>query len=209
MKKEELQNILNKEYANIGTIQINKMHEDIIEVSDVKYIASVMEAIEPLENPTPIIVATSWGLSGKYKIIDGYHRIKHKLINKSKKVDVIVLDSYAIARKNDTLFDFMSGLVGKTIKFINDENFILEGKYYQIECNEGCGGCSSGWSEIQVKEKFIGKEIIIETVESVEEDNEYENDKYDLKINGEIVAKVDTGWGNGYYGGDFKINLLS
>lgn len=202
--KKELEKKLNIEYKNMGTITINELHKEVIDISKIKYVSSIMDEIEPLENNEPIVIGLEW--SGTYKIIDGYHRIKNKLIKNEKNIDAFILDKYSIKRKTDTLFSFLEKLVGKNIKFINSNLFVVDKIYYQIEENEGCGGCSSGWSSIEVLPEFINKTIKIKKVESIGEDD---SDEYDLFINGEKIAKVDTGYGNGYYGGDFEINLIN
>ena len=164
-----------------------------------------MNVISPLDNPKPIIVYKNY--YDKYTIVDGYHRTKDKILKGEQNIGVIVLDEYNLSRKNDTLFSFLEELKGETIKFINDELLLVNDKYYEIESNEGCGGCSNGWSSINVLSEFIGKEIKIKTIDNISENDD--SDEYKLNINGKIIADVDTGWGNGYYGGDFKINLIN
>ena len=83
---------------------------------------------------------------------------------------------------------------------------LVDNKKYLIVENEGCGGCGNGWSSIKVVNDYINKPIKIKTVESNEEND---SDEYKLIINGDHVADVDTGWGNGYYGGDFEIELIA
>lgn len=212
MNKEKLQKLekeLNIEYEKVGNIEIRKAHEDTILLSEIEYVNEIMEVISPLEIDKPVIVSETY--HDTYKIIDGYHRIKNKILNKELNVDVIILDEYNIERKNDTLFSFLETLTGKTIKFLRDNLLLVDNKHYQIEENEGCGGCSSGWSIISVLPEFINKEIEIKTIKQVFEKETYseESDEYDLFINDKKIADVDTGWGNGYYGGDFEIKLIN
>lgn len=197
----ELSKKLNKEYKNIGKISVTESHEEDISVSNIEYVKSIMDIIKPLKIEEPIIVSKYWR-SDDYIVIDGYHRLKSKIQDGIKKIKVIVLDKYTIHRKSDTLFNFFENLVGKTVKFIGNEIFMVDGKYYEIKGNEGCGGCSNGWSSIEVLSDFINKNIEIKTVKSVGKDD---SDLYDLYINDKLVANVDTGYGNGYYGGDFEI----
>ncbi len=204
MDIQKLEEELNKEYEKIGSISIKKAYEDVIPLSSIEYVNDIMALVSPLENTKPIIVSKHY--NNRYKIIDGYHRIKNKILNKEINVDVIVLDEYSIKRKNDTLFSFLETLKGRTIKFLSDCLLLVDSKYYQIEENEGCGGCSNGWSSIKILPDFINKEIKIETIKSIGDNY---SDEYKLSINDKIVADVDTGWGNGYYGGDFKINLIN
>ena len=200
--KQELEQKLNEEYKNIGNISIEGLSKDVIDISKIEYIHSIMEKIPPLDVDDEIVVTENY--NGNYKIIDGYHRMKSKLIKGEKNINVYILKNYCITRKNDTFFSFMESLTGKNIKFVEDNLIVIGNKYYQIKENEGCGGCDNGWSSIRVLPKFIGKEIKIKII-SIGNSN---SDEYDLIINGEKIAEVDTGWGNGYYGGDFKINLI-
>jgi hypothetical protein len=199
--KETLETKLNKEYKNIGTVTINEMHEDIIPVSEIAYVGSIMKMIEPLDIDEPLVVGKTW--RDEYTLIDGYHRLKNKIRNGEKEIKVIVLDKYKINRTQDTLFRFIQGLIGQKIRFIDSEIMVVDGKYYEIKSNAGCGGCGNGWSSLDVNKKFINKEITVKTV-ATKDQNE---DVYDLYVNGVMVARVDTGYGNGYYGGDFEVCL--
>lgn len=203
--KEKLQEKLNKEYKDFGTITINDCHEEEVLISKIDYVKPIMNSISPLDNEEPIIIAKKGYYDDGYKIIDGYHRLKSKISKGDTSIKTIVLNSYYINRKEDTLFSFLEKLVGKNIKFIDSNSLVVDSEYYQIIENEGCGGCSSGWSSITVLPEYINKKIEIEKVESVGED---EQDEYELFINGKKVAYVDTGYGNGYYGGDFEIHLI-
>lgn len=211
MKKEILEKKLNKEYEHIGVISIKEMYEDNIDISEIKYVEEIMDKINPLDIDKPIVLAKDE--YSDYQIIDGYHRLKNKLLKREKLVKSIILDKYKITRKNgsggDRFFDFLERLVGQKIKFIDNNILLVEvdNNYYYIKGNEGCGGCSNGWSHILISPEFIGKEITIKSLRGVSEDRE--SDLYDLFINDEKVAEVDTGWGNGYYGGDFEIILIS
>lgn len=204
---KELEDKLNKEYQHIGKIIIKEMHNDNILISDIDYIPSVMVKIKPLDIDEPIIVAKKYHYSEKYDLIDGYHRLKSKIL-KGNSVDVIILDDYDLKRKYDTLFSFLEQFVGKSIKFLDDTLVLVDDRYYQIESNEGCGGCSNGWSSLDILPEFLNKKITIKSIESKDSGKEYD-DIYELVINGKVIAKVDTGYGNGYYGGDFVINHIS
>jgi len=201
---KELEDKLNIEYKDFGIIDIKEMHEEIIFANDIEYIDSIIAKIEPLESDEPIIVSKSW--KKEYKLIDGYHRLKNKIL-KNEPVKAIILDNYSISRKNDSLIEFLKTLVGKTIQFTSSTELLVDDKLVLIEENEGCGGCGNGWSSINVLENFIGKNIKVKNVE--DKSKEKESDEYELYINDELVAEVNTGWGNGYYGGDFTINLLN
>lgn len=202
---KEIEEMLNDEYQDIGTISIEKMHEDTIYLSDIEFVGSIIEKIEPLASEEPIVLGKKYYWHGEYIVIDGYHRLKDKLNKREKTIKAIILDDYTITRKNDTLFEFISGLKGKIIKFIDSELLVANGKLYAIVPNEGCGGCGNGWSSFKLNPEKANKEMKVNKVE--QKDGEYEDD-YDLYINNQLIAKVDTGWGNGYYGGDFQINLV-
>lgn len=200
----EIEKKLNIEYKNIGTISIQELHESVIDISKIEYVNSIMDKILPLESDEPVILGKKY--NDNYVIIDGYHRIKDKLLKKDTNINAYILDKYSIKRETDTLFGFLEKLVGKNIKFIDSNLFIVDNIHYQIKENEGCGGCSSGWSSIEVLPEFIDKTINIKKIESI---GKYDSDEYDLVINGKKIAKVDTGYGNGYYGGDFEIKLIN
>jgi hypothetical protein len=199
-KTQEIEDKLNKEYQKIGTIKIEGVTESILKLSEIEYVSSIMENIEPNDSSEPIIVSREYF---KFKLIDGYHRYKFCQINNTN-INAIIVEEFEIQRKADTLLQFMQDMVGETIFFLDDDIFEIDGKKYFIQRNEGCGGCDSGWSDIQVLPEMFNKKIKIKNVESKNEDE----DLYDLYINRELIAKVNTGYGNGCYGGDFEIQTL-
>jgi len=206
MKKEELEAKLNKEYKDIGVITITDFTTQDINVSELEYIQSIMEKIDGLDVDEPIVVEKhSW--KDTYIIIDGYHRVKGKLQKRENTITAFVLSRFSIKRKADSLFSFLQTLSGKTIMFLDSNLFVVDGKHYHIIDNEGCGGCSNGWSSITVFDAFIGKKLTIKSIEMKSTKGD-ESDEYQLILNGKHVADVDTGWGNGYYGGDFKVHLI-
>ena len=200
---EEIQNKLNEEYKSNGVISIRKMHEENIPISNISYIKDLMNKVSPLDIKDPIVVAKSYG-KNNYKLIDGYHRLKDRIIKNELNIKCIVLDDYGINYTNDTLYDFLETLIGKTITFISDYEIKVDDKLYIIEPNEGCGGCSNGWSSIEMLSKYQNEAIQIKIIES----KKINEDVYDLFINNQKIAKIDTGYGNGYYGGDFIIKLI-
>lgn len=204
--KEEIESKLNKEYEGLGIITVSSFHEEILNISDIDYLQSIVVKIEPLNSNEPIIVAKSW--RKEYKLIDGYHRLKNKILSGGD-IKAIVLDDYKLNRTNDNLFQFLEKTVGKTIKFIDSNTLLVGNKLYVIEENEGCGGCSSGWSSIEVLPEFLNKEIKVKTIESKDSGEKYEDDVYLLYINGTKVGRVDTGYGSGYYGGDFEVKHIN
>ena len=200
---DKIEKKLNKEYKYFGSIEISELHLDIVDVDRINYVGVIMDSVEPITVDEPIILAED---CEAYFVIDGYHRLKNKILNREKTIKCIILDEYIIKRKNDRLLHFIESLIGKTIMFISDTVFVMEGAYYVIEENEGCRGCSNGWSKIEVLPQFIYKKIKIKSVMAVEETEG--DDIYDLIINDNVVAKVNTGWGNGYYGGDFNVGVV-
>lgn len=202
--KEQLQKELNEEYKDLGEITIEKMSKKVVDPTDIEYVDSIMEKVEPLESDEPIVVGDAGWRSYKHiKLIDGYHRLKHALTSDDD-IEVFYLDRYELNRNDDTLLSFMKEQVGKQIKFYGNYTFELNDKLYKIKKNEGCGGCGNGWSDLEVEDDLIGKTAKIQSVHS-EDGDDYYGDEYDLYINDKLFAKVDTGWGNGYYGGDFDI----
>lgn len=204
MKREELEKKLNTEYKNVGVISIKDIKETTLKLSEIRVVGSILDNVEPLDSSEPIVVAKEYRFENTYHLIDGYHRLKHCQLNNKKEVDVVILEHYSITRYDDTLLDFMKKTVGKKIYFYDSYTFKLDDRIYYIKANEGCGGCSNGWSSIEVLPEFIGKNIMIKDVKT--KVGEYE-DLYDLYINDKLFAKVDTGWGNGYYGGDFEVTI--
>lgn len=195
---EKLEKKLNEEYKAIGTITIKEASEAAVNTKEVQFIDSIMRIVQPLNSDEPIIVDSA------YYLIDGYHRLKRHLEDGNETVKVIMLRDYSLKRFGDNLLDFFKGIIGKTICALDDYIISVDGKLFCIEINEGCGGCGNGWSDLEILRNFIGKEVKIKKVHAID-DSDYD-DKYDLYINGKLFAKVDTGWGNGYYGGDFKIS---
>lgn len=203
-KIKKLEEKLNKEYEGLGTISIRSIAENNIPIKSIDYVESIMRVVKPIKNDEPIIVAEKWGWEKRYKLIDGYHRLKSKILNQEN-INVIILENYNLDRCNDNLYLFIESLIGKTLKFIDCNTIEIDNKFFFIKENEGCGGCGNGWSSISVKSELIGKKIKIKSVSRIED--KHDEDLYELYINGKIVAKVNTGWGNGYYGGDFEIEL--
>lgn len=188
---------LNEEYG--GSIVIGDIGQKSIRPSDVRYIDSIMDKVEPLFVDKPIVVSYDKRES-KYDLIDGYHRLKGKLNDES--IDVVVISKYKIEREAGELIDVLEQLIGKSITFITSKAFKVNKKLFHIETNEGCGGCGYGWSRIDVYSKHIGKQIKIKEVSELETDDP---DLYILLVNGQMVAKLDYAYGNGYYGGGYKV----
>ncbi len=197
----ELEDYLNKEYSPNAVIKISSMRIGKVPISEIYFIKEIMDSVEPLHIEERIVVGKRKLF--KAELIDGYHRLKSKIYKGDDYIEAYVLTDYDISRTEDTLYQFIEKCKGRYIKFTNNQNIIVDGDRYFIEPNSGCGGCSNGWSELSVVDSFLNKKILVSEVSS----NKHEEceDCYDLIINNKIVAVVDTGYGNGYYGGDFEI----
>lgn len=119
-------------------------------------------------------------------------------------------------------FDF---LIGKSIikveeGYIKDEygnyadGYILtckDGTIIEVLTNEGCGGCSNGWSSFEDLKKLEENNNVITNVETRYIDDGYEDDEFIMFVyyeDGSInKIKGDDGYGNGYYGGGFYISI--
>lgn len=200
---KKLEEELNKEYKDVGIISIETVHREVIDIRTIEYIRHIMNGIKPLDIDKPIIVSKHY--CGNFILIDGYHRLKHKIVDGVQEIDAIVLDEYSLKRTAGYLLEFFKGLVGKTVTFKNDYDFFVDEKQYSIAPNRGCGGCENGWAYINVSYELLNKSISVTSVEARNKDG----DKYDMFVNGSFIAAIDTGWGNGYYGGDFEIDLIN
>ncbi len=179
------------------------MHEDSIDINDIEYVKEIMDAVEPLAIDKKIVVAKneySFKTGRHFKLIDGYHRLKSKL-ELGGNIEVYVIDEYTIDHVQDNFYSFIESCVGKKIKFLSNNSIEVGNDIYTIKPNEGCGGCSNGWSEIEVYKGSINNDIILSSVDK----KDIDTDIYTLILNNESVATVDNGYGNGYYGGDFTI----
>lgn len=203
--KEEIQKKLNKEYELIGTIEIQNISSASLKIESIVYLKKLISKIKPLNSEQPIIVYKHFKYEDKYILLDGYHRLKSALLKNKQNINVYIIDGFKIKRRPDSLYSFMESLVGKTIRFIDSNTLAIDNRYYSIDENEGCGGCNNGWSSIEVLPEFIEKDIKVKTI--CDKTDDKNSDKYELFINNNKVADVDTGWGNGYYGGDFEITI--
>lgn len=127
--------------------------------------------------------------------------------------------------KNGKDFDF---LIGKSIIKVDKtklddgygdlvDGYILtckDGTIIEIANNEGCGGCSNGWSNFDDLKKLeennnVITNIIVEYEES--DDWFYASDNFTMFVyyedNTINQLNGDDGYGNGYYGGGFYITI--
>ena len=121
-------------------------------------------------------------------------------------------------------FDF---LIGKSIIKVEEktletdygykfssEGYVLtcnDGTIIEVATNEGCGGCSNGWSSFDDLKKLEDNNNVITNIK-VEYSNEvWEDDEFKMFIyyeDGTInELNGDDGYGNGYYGGGFYVTI--
>lgn len=110
-------------------------------------------------------------------------------------------------------------LVGHRIVAMTEEVIKLDnGVTLNIQLNEGCGGCSSGWSELDVvnfNKKYSEAAVMNVVYESYYTDKEknknYGQDEFKIFIylvNKEVIEiDGDEGVGNGEYGSGFWISV--
>ena len=83
-----------------------------------------------------------------------------------------------------------------------------DGTIIEIATNEGCGGCSNGWSSFEELIKLQENNNVITNV-LCKYDDIYD-DEFQLFIyyeNDMMTIKGDDGYGNGYYGGGFYVTI--
>lgn len=113
---------------------------------------------------------------------------------------------------NGNDFDF---LIGKKIIEVREGDYSEyelvcdDGTIIEFDTNEGCGGCSNGWSSIDDLKILENSNNAITNVEC--QYNENDEDLFTLFIyyeNGTInKLKGNEGYGNGYYGGGFYVTI--
>lgn len=120
-------------------------------------------------------------------------------------------------------FDF---LIGKSIikveeKQVKDEygysadGYVLtckDGTIIEIAKNEGCGGCSNGWSSFKDLKKLEENNNIITNIEVKYTEDGWEDDEFTMFVyyedNTINQLKGDDGYGDdGYYGGGFYVTI--
>lgn len=137
--------------------------------------------------------------------------------------------------RNGDKFDF---LIGKSIEKVNYrtgkwELICKDNTKIIVEENEGCGGCSNGWSSIDLKCLENNHNVITNVITEYEfdiaqrhKDNikdfdlwDYdEDDRFKIFVyyedslwnrNSREVIQGEDGYGNGYYGGGFYITITN
>lgn len=110
---------------------------------------------------------------------------------------------------SEDLADLLKELIGVKITSISKDLIVLEdGTLIEIEINEGCGGCDSGWSELTLS-KSANLDAAIMNVEYTQDFKS--SDKFKIFIylanNETIELDGDDGVGNGYYGSGFWVTV--
>ena len=113
-------------------------------------------------------------------------------------------------------------LIGKKIVKVTGGNGTYNGSVYNLHCsdgtiisveeNEGCGGCGNGWSDISEIKKLEEVENVITNVKYETLDDDWEDKAklfvfYDRPEFNQTI-EADEGWGNGYYGGGFYVDIV-
>ena len=114
-------------------------------------------------------------------------------------------------RADGSDFDF---LIGQTIVKTREtedgyELSTANGQIVRVVENEGCGGCSDGWSEFSDILLLENADNAIMNVVCESGDNSYD-DSFKLFIyyhDKTLEITGDDGYGNGYYGGGFWVTI--
>lgn len=217
MEMKVLEQQLNTEYADIGVITINSLETIQVDISDIHYIKSVLDIVEPLDDDTPIVIAKLTGFFyrdcyEKYILVDGYHRLRHHIDSGAKTLTCIKIDYDLESHSRfDSFYKFIESCKGKTIHFLHgsrtssDYIVSVNNFLYKIIPNEGGCSCGAGDAVLNIYHDFIGVDIDVVDVSKKNADSYFPDDEYELFINGVKVADVDTAFGEGNYGGDFEI----
>lgn len=118
--------------------------------------------------------------------------------------------------------DFDALIGKKIVNVTGSRKEKYDGSKYSLYCSDGtvilvrenigCGGCVNGWSDISEIKKLENVDNVITNVEYEKTDDHwgdgaklfvfYERPEFNQTIN------ADEGWGNGYYGGGFHVEIL-
>lgn len=105
--------------------------------------------------------------------------------------------------------DFLIGHKIVSVTGFEDEIITLDnGKVYKITSNEGCGGCSNGWSEVTGLDELPTDNMITDV--KYVDGKDPEDDNYTIFVyfhDKKFEVEADDGWGNGYYGGGFTVTV--
>ena len=115
----------------------------------------------------------------------------------------------------EELVDFLNEkLVGRRVvkmDFSNDALILENGTELRITPNEGCGGCSNGWAELEDLSDLI-HEAAVMNVEYKPHRDEYSDDAFSIFVyytdKRTVELEGSDGYGNGYYGGGFWVDAV-
>ena len=113
---------------------------------------------------------------------------------------------------NGNEFDF---LIGKRIVKVTGDTYCFKlttsgNEVITITTNEGCGGCSNGWSDLPNLKLLEDADNVIMNVTS--EYRDCYSDEFKLFVychNTMLEVQGDDGYGNGYYGGGFWVTIVN
>lgn len=101
-------------------------------------------------------------------------------------------------------------LVGQRITTITDDLIVLDnGTVLDIEPNQGCGDCDTGWAEMEIIPNNPNTEAAVMNVE-YEDTYKARTDSFKIFIymaNSTITMKGFNGNDNGYYGSGFWVTV--
>ena len=101
--------------------------------------------------------------------------------------------------------DEYDDLVDGYVLTCNDRTII------EVVTNEGCGGCSNGWSSFNDLKKLEENNNIITNIKVEYSKDGWEDDEFKMFVyyeDGQInELNGDDGYGNGYYGGGFYVTI--
>ena len=107
-------------------------------------------------------------------------------------------------------------LMGRRVTKVNDTTLELDnGRILKIRGNEGCGGCSSGWYEIEELNDCPNNAIFNVEFEHTYDGNNYYggNETYRIFVYAENekikLLEVNGSDGNGYYGSGYWIDVIN
>ena len=102
-------------------------------------------------------------------------------------------------------------LFGRKVKVVNENELLLDnGLVLEIQANEGCGGCASGWYQLKELNGCDNAITNVEFVcEGINDGDGWDDTSYKIFVLAEDtrikLLQVDGTDGNGYYGTGYSI----
>lgn len=101
-------------------------------------------------------------------------------------------------------------LLGRKVEHVKDNMMVLDnGVVLKIRPNEGCGGCNSGWYDLDTLNRVDN--AITDVRFEFHETDEYGGGVYEIFVyaeNEQLLMKVSGDDGNGYYGSGYRIEVV-